>query len=63
MKTFLIGLFLGIAIGIIIGVIIDKDYYIKGRIKQKGRNNVQDITPKLNFLKRIRRRKNDTKKK
>lgn len=52
----IIFLLLGTCLGIIIGVKIDKDYYITGKVKQKGKGNKQDITSNLKFDKKKRRR-------
>ena len=53
----LIGLLAGMVIGTIIGVSIDKDYYIHGKVKQKGKNNIQDVTSNLNLKKQQRKQK------
>jgi len=53
----IIGLFAGMVIGVIIGVLIDKDYYIHGKVKQKGKGNIQDVTSNLNLKKEQRKQK------
>ena len=52
----LITLLIGLSGGIIIGVLIDKDYYIKGKLKQKGgRGSTQSATSNLQLKKQSRK--------
>jgi hypothetical protein len=44
------------AAGVITGVFIDKDTVFKGKIKVKGRNNIQDITSDIDLNKKQKRR-------
>ena len=54
LAFFLMGLCF--AAGIVVGVLIDKDYYIRGKVKQKGKGNIQDITSTLNIDKKQARK-------
>ena len=62
-KLIFFGLLGGLlfALGIIVGVKVDKDIYIKGKLKQKtgkgGRSDIRDITSNINIKKTARKQK------